>query len=273
MLCPSPRSVGTNRSTPPTRYANLETRKRSASIRRRDAWSPRRVTSQRDQFVRHIQHIGVQSIPIGGLIGPVLLPHSFRDCKGVVFLVMTDQPDSNRKHASQEAAEEDQVVQYLYDKLIDSISMDVACGMHRMVKTGTYSDVMTPRSRMDIYPSVHKSREEMEESLERYVTEVPVSKRPRMASVATSDQNSENESTDAIIVEDIPVPEPTTHSTILNTQHDIWGRIPPKEPKAAAKCPVCSRHISTLRFAPHLDKCMGIGTTTRVAAQNHSVVP
>jgi hypothetical protein len=190
---------------------------------------------------------------------------------------MMDQTDSlsDRNNASQEAAEEDQLVQSLYHKLIDSISTDIACGMHRMVKTGTYSDIMTPQSRMDIYPSVHSSKEEMEESLERYVTEVPLLKqRPRMASVAASDQNSENESTttDAIVVEDTPVPEPITHN-LRNTQRDIWGRIPPKEPKAAAKCPVCSRHISTLRFAPHLDKCMGIGTTTRVAAQNHSVVP
>jgi hypothetical protein len=184
-----------------------------------------------------------------------------------------DLTDSNKEYGSQEAAEEDRLVQSLYDKLIDSISMDVACGMHRMVKTGTYSDIMTPRSRMDIYPSVHSSRKKMEESLERYVTEVPLNQRPRMASVAASDQNSESESTDAIIVvEDIVVPEPVLHN-LRNTQRDIWGRIPPKEPKAAAKCPVCSRHISTLRFAPHLDKCMGIGTTTRVAAQNHSVVP
>lgn len=177
------------------------------------------------------------------------------------------------KHASQEAEEEEQLVQSLYDDLIDSISMDVACGMHRMVKTGTYSDIMTPRSRMDIYPSVHSSREEMEESLGRYVTEVPLIQRPRMASVAASDLNSECESADAAIVDDFPVvlvPEPITHN-LRNTQHDIWGRIPAKE--AAAKCPVCTRHISTLRFAPHLDKCLGIGTTTRVAAQNHSVVP
>lgn len=163
------------------------------------------------------------------------------------------------------------MVQSLYDKLIDSISTDVACGMHRMVKTGTYSDIMSPRSRKDLYPSIHSSTQEMEQSLHDHVVEVfPVTKRPRMASVAYSEQNSEDAGSTDAIIENVPEPMHTLRNI---GQNDIWGRIPPKEPKAAAKCPVCSRHISALRFAPHLDKCMGIGTMTRVAAQNHSIVP
>ena len=41
---------------------------------------------------------------------------------------------------------------------------------------------------------------------------------------------------------------------------DIWGRIPPKEPKLPVLCTLCGRHISTSRFASHLEKCMGIST-------------
>jgi len=49
------------------------------------------------------------------------------------------------------------------------------------------------------------------------------------------------------------------------TQADIWGRIPTKEPKFLVQCSICNRMVNTLRFAPHLDKCMGIGTTLRAA--------
>ena len=42
---------------------------------------------------------------------------------------------------------------------------------------------------------------------------------------------------------------------------DIWGNIPPKEPKTTVKCDICGRHVSALRFAPHLDKCMNLGNS------------
>jgi hypothetical protein len=46
-----------------------------------------------------------------------------------------------------------------------------------------------------------------------------------------------------------------------NPQTDIWGR-PPRPPNENVECSVCNRQVSTVRFAPHLDKCMGIGTTS-----------
>jgi len=50
-------------------------------------------------------------------------------------------------------------------------------------------------------------------------------------------------------------------------QHlDIYGNHPLKEPKAAIDCHVCGRQVPTSKFAPHLDKCLGIGTTVRAAA-------
>lgn len=53
---------------------------------------------------------------------------------------------------------------------------------------------------------------------------------------------------------------------IKATHLDIYGRAPPKEPKDMISCHICGRQVNTLRYAPHLDKCMGIGTTVRAAA-------
>jgi len=40
---------------------------------------------------------------------------------------------------------------------------------------------------------------------------------------------------------------------------DIWGKRPLKEPKNQfVRCRLCGRHVSTSRFASHLDKCMGL---------------
>jgi hypothetical protein len=42
---------------------------------------------------------------------------------------------------------------------------------------------------------------------------------------------------------------------------DIWGNRPPAEPThITCRCTLCGRHVSTSRFASHLDKCMGLST-------------
>ena len=42
---------------------------------------------------------------------------------------------------------------------------------------------------------------------------------------------------------------------------DIWGNRPVAEPtNVTCECPLCGRHVSTSRFASHLDKCMGLST-------------
>lgn len=182
---------------------------------------------------------------------------------------MSDQDD---------LSEEDRLVEFLYDKMIDSISTDVACGMHRMVKTGAipYSDLVNPRSRRDIYSSIHESDQHMQDSLEKYATEVPPpSKRQRRTSldeVTESQQHSNTIPENQVTLEGDEKSQTMTTRGHAMAAHDIWGRIPPKEPKATSACPVCSRQVSTLRFAPHLDKCMGIGTMSRAAAQNHSII-
>ena len=172
-------------------------------------------------------------------------------------------------------SKEDRLAELLFDKILDSISTDVACGMHRMVKTGAipYSDLMNPRSRRDVYPSIHETDQEMQESLEQYATEVPPpSKRPRRkASVEISTSEHSATHTENQVEGDEKSQSMLTRGHAI-AAHDIWGRIPPKEPKATSACPICSRQVSTLRFAPHLDKCMGIGTMSRAAAQNHSII-
>ena len=50
-----------------------------------------------------------------------------------------------------------------------------------------------------------------------------------------------------------------------SSDRDIWDKFPLKEPKDPIVCPACGRTINTIRFALHLDKCMGIGTTVRSA--------
>jgi hypothetical protein len=51
-------------------------------------------------------------------------------------------------------------------------------------------------------------------------------------------------------------------STTTTAHHvDIWGKIQPKESKdLTCRCRLCGRHVSTSRFANHLDKCMGLST-------------
>ncbi|CAM9341563.1 unnamed protein product [Chrysoparadoxa australica] len=43
---------------------------------------------------------------------------------------------------------------------------------------------------------------------------------------------------------------------VKSSNTDIYGNIPSKEPAAPLVCLICSRPLSALRYAPHLDKCM-----------------
>merc|ERR1712038_881900 len=48
---------------------------------------------------------------------------------------------------------------------------------------------------------------------------------------------------------------------------DIFGQIPMKKP-LECPCPNCHRNMAASRFAPHLEKCMGMGrTSSRVASR------
>lgn len=48
--------------------------------------------------------------------------------------------------------------------------------------------------------------------------------------------------------------------SVLNTLDvDVHGQRPPAEPPEMLECGHCQRSVHPLRFAPHLDKCMGFG--------------
>ena len=155
-----------------------------------------------------------------------------------------------------------QVADAVLDDILTHIAVDMACEMHRAIKVGNICQ--SPKRRIDLYPQVHANEEEMLKSLARYATEEPLQKK---ACNLTEDLPVDHEEQDE---------EDTTTPNAVVTRHqqnhtDIWNRIPPKEPKKLAKCTVCDRDVSALRFAPHLDKCMQLGTVRAAAANNTAV--
>ena len=185
------------------------------------------------------------------------------------------------------------VLDLVYKSLISSVSVDVATRVHRMMKKGIYpsSELLVPKSRSEVYPQVYDKKDIGTEEKE-YSVEVPQrNKRKRVgeeeedeyqkyirvsidapaaeaAAAASSSNNPEKAPDNAISTpsqigsKQPPPPAPAPPQQYL----DIWGKAPPKEPKDMVECLICGRQVNTLRFAPHLDKCMGIGTTVRAAA-------
>ncbi|GAX16146.1 hypothetical protein FisN_3Hh373 [Fistulifera solaris] len=107
--------------------------------------------------------------------------------------------------------------------------------------------------RMALYPGLYKSVDELKDDL-----------------VANGVEYVKRDTPIQYNIDSTEVTEPTTESdgimTRQQTQVDIWGRLPNKEPETMIDCPLCKRLVNTLRFAPHLDKCMGIGTMSRASA-------
>jgi SAGA-associated factor 11 len=49
---------------------------------------------------------------------------------------------------------------------------------------------------------------------------------------------------------------------------DIFGQILSKKPNFECECPKCNRMLAAARFAPHLEKCMGMGrNSSRIASR------
>jgi Sgf11 (transcriptional regulation protein) len=157
-------------------------------------------------------------------------------------------------------ATEELLVQDIYNDILKDMCVDVACEIHGL--TSSIPSLAMPPSRKEVYPQIYDSADDIEEKLERYATEQPLVKRFKpnreLLQLVDGDEGSPTES-----VENNPTNDRVTRHQQNHT--DIWGRIPPKEPKEMTFCSICSRHVSVVRFAPHLDKCMGIGTTTRAA--------
>ena len=175
-----------------------------------------------------------------------------------------DDEDTKRK---------DRIVQSIYDHLVTSVCIDFASNMHELIKTGKIpiSELTEPFSRQEIYPELYEGKdpEEIQATLEKYATEVPNPSRKRKFSPGTSKQAAVDKDDTEEYKEESSEVEPAAESTTQTQQAvdylDIWGRIPPKEPKQLCLCQICGRQVSTLRFAPHLDKCMGLSTRPTTA--------
>jgi hypothetical protein len=177
-----------------------------------------------------------------------------------------------------EESSEDRIVKSIYDHMITSICIDVACNMHELIKKGEFSmsELREPFSRPEIYPELYEGQDDttIQDTLEKYSTYVPnPRKRPhrKVSSSAGNDQalddtKSTGGASESNTPEKAAAPTMQTRHTINHS--DIWGRTPPKEPKQACECNICGRFVSTSRFAPHLDKCMGL--STRPATGNPS---
>lgn len=191
---------------------------------------------------------------------------------------MQEETEPEQVETKPEESSDDRLVKSIYDHMITSICIDVACNMHELIKKGEFSmsELREPFSRREVYPELYKNQEDeaIEETLEKYSTYVPnPRKRPHrnVSSSAASDEalddsKSTGGASESNTPEKASAPTMQTRHTINHS--DIWGRTPPKEPKQACECQICGRFVSTLRFAPHLDKCMGL--STRPATGNPS---
>jgi hypothetical protein len=176
---------------------------------------------------------------------------------------------------------EDHIVQSIYDHLVTSVCIDVASNLHELIKTGEIpiSELSEPgSSRQDIFPDLYKDKDpkEIQAMLDQYATELPTrssASRKRKFSRQTA-TNAEDDDDDYEEEEPPPEEPPTTTPSVQTRQTihhlDIWGRMPPKEPKQTCECQLCGRHVSTTRFASHLDKCMGLSTRAPSTATGSS---
>lgn len=220
------------------------------------------------------------------------------------------------------------VMELVYDRLITSLSTDVALQVHRMIKTGVYplSDLLSPEDRTGLYPDIYNNGDKTAEAeIQKYSVFRPEQRKRRrledveekkyfassdlgqgrllsldpghaMAAIAEQERAQKQQSGTApvgstTITETAPAATtvgPITHNNSnksstqpppvvlqqqqqqqgqahaqLRTQQqqpshlDIWGKAPPKEPKDMVPCTLCGRQVNTLRYASHLDKCMG----------------
>jgi len=165
--------------------------------------------------------------------------------------------------------DEQNLVENIYNELISSMCVELACEMHRMVKTGVYPFAELMQTK-------------------------PKSKKPKFnheGSTSGEYANMMNRDGDNVIQGDsnISSPNPTGKSTSssetieetntltmvtrkkFDRALDIWGNLTPKEPEGKNNrvvCPVCGRAVAANRFAVHLDKCMGLsGTSSRASTR------
>mmetsp|Transcript_15142 Transcript_15142/g.23071 ORF Transcript_15142/g.23071 Transcript_15142/m.23071 type:complete len:197 (+) Transcript_15142:91-681(+) len=163
------------------------------------------------------------------------------------------------------------VVDGVLQTILHHILTDTACEMHRSIKkTGNLlRKEQETKHRWDLYS--HDAAEEMDATLQRYATEEPMKQlrkkrklrmwtedsKDHLSRNSSNNNNTNNNNNSSTATETQITPVLTRHQ---KNETDIWGRIPPKEPKTLAHCRICDRDVCAIRFASHLDKCMNLGT-------------
>jgi Sgf11 (transcriptional regulation protein) len=114
------------------------------------------------------------------------------------------------------------------------------------------------QERRSLFPTLYDSKtdDEIEQVLDEYVVE------SEAAPVVGSDDDGA--SPPSLDLTPPPV-DPDPAADTISSSADIWGRHPPKEYSSDTLiCTICQQKVgSSLRYASHLDKCLGIGTMSR----------
>lgn len=152
------------------------------------------------------------------------------------------------------------VFEDLFDDMIEALSVEIACGTHRMAKTGEFrlSDIMLPRERINANLGSWRIGDDIQDV-----------KRISLLCESICGEKGKAQSYNDLIINTDSGTDDTSQKSICqsaensgrDSSYDIWGRIPSKEPKTTVKCQNCGKNVSAIRFAPHLDKCMGLGTS------------
>lgn len=114
--------------------------------------------------------------------------------------------------------------------------------------------------RRSLFPTLYDSKtdDEIQQILDQYVVEYEV-----VTPVSVSEANDSIPTPQLDQTPPRVDPDPALDS--VSSSADIWGRHPPKEYSSDTLiCTICQQKVgSSLRYASHLDKCLGIGTMSR----------
>lgn len=173
----------------------------------------------------------------------------------------------NRKRARMESESTIEIAEFIYDDILGSLCKSTATKLHRLIKCGEFhvGDLM---DRRQLYPDVYENEEDMLRQLEIYAVEHvrndPLVEEDFLTKGTLDTANYRDE----MKTEHVPSQAAIAQQMTVTRHTDIWGNTPLKEPPEMISCSVCSQKINTLRFASHLDKCLGLGNTTRAASSN-----
>ena len=194
----------------------------------------------------------------------------------------SDDGGSSRRSSSSHGpiTVEAAVAEEICRDLITSIAIEVAFDTHRMAKTGVLPlpRLMDPAPRSAIsangdptspVPSANKSRRRSSSfvPVEDDSEHGPQSKRSRSNTLASDGTGAGVGVGDTVGDAANGAQQQQEQVQQQPVGADIWGRIPPKEPKVMPKCDICGRQVSALRFAVHLDKCMNLGNSRQTGSR------